>query len=88
MATNRVVQDWTEYYALTPQIAETFVKHSVFDGTCYRAANWIEIGRTKGYAKKGASHHNSREPKTIFLYGLSTSMRNRLQVMAKEEGLV
>lgn len=87
MATAKVVEDWLDYYALTPQIAETFVNPSMFEGTCYKAANWIEIGYTKGYAKKGASHHNSREPKAIFLYGLNTSMRNKLLEIAKKQNI-
>lgn len=78
LSTRRVVEDWTRYYALTPLLAETFVQPSLFDGTCYKAANWVEIGVTKGYAKKGNSHHNSQEPKKIFIYGLSRKVRRRI----------
>lgn len=77
-ATKRVVTDWTNYYSITPQVAETFVEPERFLGTCYRASNWLEIGRTKGYAKKGSSYHNSQKPKQIFLYGLSKSARRKI----------
>jgi len=78
LATKRVVEDWRWYYSVDPLVAETFVQPSKFDGTCYRAANWIEVGRTKGYAKVGPTHHNSQEPKQLFLYGLNRVMRAKL----------
>ena len=31
--------------------AETFVDPARFEGTCYRASNWIGLGETQGYAK-------------------------------------
>ncbi|MCC7165018.1 MAG: DUF4338 domain-containing protein [Anaerolineae bacterium] len=87
LATKKVVVDWTNYYSITPQIVETFVDSEKFLGTCYRAANWLEIGETKGYAKKGASFHNSQTSKQIFLYGLSKSVRKKLLNATKRERL-
>jgi hypothetical protein len=84
LATNKVVKDWTEYYSLTPLLAETFVQPSLYKGTCYKAANWIEIGLTKGYAKKGSAHHNGQEPKQIFLYGLNRHIRRKLLKAVQE----
>lgn len=78
IATRRIVDDWARYYSIRPLVAETFVQPSLFPGTCYKAANWIEIGTTKGYAKRGASYHNSQEPKKIFLYGLNKNLRVKL----------
>lgn len=75
VATKQVVEDWKEYYSITPLIVETFVQPSRFNGTCYKAANWVEIGLTKGYAKRGKSYRNSQEPKKIFLYGLDKRIR-------------
>lgn len=77
-ASRRVVADWSSYYTITPLFVETFVDADRFRGTCYRAANWLEIGSTQGYAKKGSSHHNSQKPKHIFLYALSRTMRRKL----------
>lgn len=78
LATDRIIVDWNNYYSILPQIVETFVQPSRFFGTCYKAANWIDIGLTKGYAKKGASYHNSQEPKQIFIYGLNKPIRRKL----------
>lgn len=87
VATRRVVEDWRDYYALTPLVAETFVQPSRFEGTCYLAANWLEIGYTGGYAKHGPSHRNSQEPKKILLYGLNSKIRHQLQAIVKENRL-
>lgn len=82
LATKRIVRDWESYYAITPLVAETFVQPSLFDGTCYRAANWILVGRTKGYAKRGLSYTTSQECKLVFLYGLTGRIRHDLREVA------
>lgn len=77
-ATSKVKSDWASYYSVEPLLAETFVSPSRFQGTCYRAANWVEIGVTKGYAKRGSHYRNSQEPKLIFLYGMEKHIRKKL----------
>lgn len=84
-STRQIVKDWASYYSITPLIAETFVQPSLYSGTCYKAANWIEVGETKGYAKRGASFRNSQEPKRIFLYGLNKQIRRELRRSAAGE---
>lgn len=78
LSTIKVASDWTWYYSITPLVAETFVQPSRYLGTSYKAANWLEIGITKGYAKSGMSYHNSQEPKAIYIYGLNRQTRNQL----------
>ena len=85
LATSQIVADWSQYYSITPLVAETFVQPSLYLGTCYKAANWLEIGITKGYAKKGASYHNSQEPKRIFLYGLNRQIRRQLRIAVESQ---
>ena len=77
-ATRQVTVDWSQFYSIEPFLAETFVEPKLFEGTCYRAANWQEIGMTNGYGKIGASHHNSQQPKIIFVYGLTRACRRKL----------
>lgn len=79
LATQRISDDWLDYYAVKPEIAETFVQRSKYVGTCYRAANWLDIGLTKGYTKKGSLHQDNQELKTILLYGLNKRMRKVLR---------
>jgi len=46
----RIPTDWEAAYGIQPVLLETFVQSDRFAGTCYRAANWIEVGRTDGYS--------------------------------------
>jgi Domain of unknown function (DUF4338) len=78
LATQAVIRDWKAYYSVKPRIAETFVSPRRFEGTCYRAANWLSIGCTRGYRKRGSHHQNSQRPKEVFLYGLSRHLRMAL----------
>ena len=41
-------QDWRQHYGYVPLLLETLVDGSRFKGTCYRAANWIYLGKTAG----------------------------------------
>lgn len=52
-----VPQDWQRLYAHPIYWLETFVDPDRFKGTCYRAANWIALGRTTGRG------HNARTKK-------------------------
>ena len=52
-----VPQDWQRLYAHPVYWLETFVDPARFKGTCYRAANWIALGRTTGRG------HNARTKK-------------------------
>jgi hypothetical protein len=82
LATSRVAIDWYNYYSIRPRIAETFVEPSRFEGTCYKAANWVMVGHTRGFKKVGSVHSNSQAPKLIFLYGLTSATRSRLRQLA------
>ncbi len=54
-----VRDDWRSRYGEELALLETFVDPTRFRGTCYRAANWIFVGRTQGYGKtrKGFEYH-------------------------------
>jgi hypothetical protein len=62
--------DWFNRYNIRPVLMETFVDSERFAGTCYRAANWIHVGQTKGRGKLGPSGVQSVPIKDIFLYPL------------------
>ena len=76
----RVCLDWMARFHTEPLFVETFVDPNRFLGTCYLAANWIMIGKTKGYAKRGASHTDRRAPKLVFMRGLNASMHRKLEL--------
>lgn len=85
LSTKQAAHDWEQFYSIRPKIVETFVLPSKFKGTCYKAANWIDIGTTKGYAKRGTVHVNSQEPKTVFLYGLNRRVRKKLLMLQRHK---
>ncbi len=72
-------EDWQRFYAVRPVLLETFVEKRRFKGTCYRAANWIHVGSTKGFARQGYSYHNHQKPKDIYVYPLCANARDVLK---------
>ena len=66
----RVIRDWSEAYGIEPVLMETFVDCERFAGTCYRAANWICVGQTKGRGKYDRRHQNATSVKDVWLYPL------------------
>ena len=59
-------------------LMETFVEFERHRGTCYRAANWINIGQTAGRGKKSASHRQLIPVKDIWLYPLRKNFATAL----------
>ncbi len=70
--------DWQKIYGHPIYLAETFVDLSRYSGVCYRAANWILVGQTKGSAKKGNAYLYHGQPKAIYLYPLHRHFRRYL----------
>lgn len=68
--TRRLSADWAERYGVVPVLLETFVDPGRFDGACYRAANWIPVGKTSG-RRDGIA-------KRILLHALDTQWRETL----------
>ena len=48
-------------------------------GTCYRAANWLEVGRTKGRGQMDRQFKAKVAKKTMFLYPLVNDAARRLR---------
>ncbi|MFA7525349.1 MAG: ISAs1 family transposase, partial [Acidithiobacillus sp.] len=60
----RLSADWQSVYGHPIVLAETFVESPRFTGACYRAANWTEVGWTKGFARRpggGYVYHGQRK---------------------------
>lgn len=64
----RLCDDWQKAYGHPVYLAETFVDTSRFEGTCYKAANWIYLGQTKGLSKQGNVYHEHGNKKALFVY--------------------
>ncbi len=78
MNAKRIAADWMAVYRQPVYLLETFVEKERFPGTCYKAANWICVGQTKGTAKKGHDHLVHGLIKDIFLYPLRKDFREKL----------
>ena len=70
--------DWQRVYAHPVHFTETFVDTERNRGTCYRAANWTDLGLTTGRGKADMTHTPNRSLKRIFGYPLVHDYRERL----------
>lgn len=70
--------EWERVYGHPVYFAETFVDPQRFRGTCYRAANWLVLGRTTGRGKADLSHRVNRSIKDVLGYPLVKDFRARL----------
>jgi len=71
MATRQVQKDWESLYECKPVLVETFVDIGKFIGTCYKASNWIYLGRTKGEGRCGMNYFIHNQPKDVYAYPLT-----------------
>jgi hypothetical protein len=75
----RVIQsDFEERFGYRPVLLETFVERDRFRGTCYHAANWVDVGETKGRGKLDRRHDTALPVKRVMLYPLEHNAREVL----------
>jgi hypothetical protein len=70
--------DWQAFYGHPIVLLETFVDISRFSGTCYRASNWVDVGHTKGTARRGNRHFYHGKTKAVYLYPLTKDFKEQL----------
>jgi len=69
-AARRIDGDWREKYGRGLEWLETFVERGRFAGTCYRAANWVRVGSTRGRGRQDRKHTASVPAKDVYLLAL------------------
>lgn len=74
----RLSADWQHLYGHPIYFAETFVDPERFAGSCYRAANWMRLGRTTGRGKDDQTHRANRSLKEVLGYPLHPHFRQLL----------
>jgi len=74
----RISDDWQQLYGHPIYFLETFVDPERFRGTCYRAANWVLLGRTAGRGKQSNSYVPNRSIKEVLGYPLTRRFRELL----------
>jgi hypothetical protein len=70
--------DWERLYGHPVHFLETYVDPTRFQGTCYRAANWLVLGLTSGRGHNAASHRSNCPRKQVLGYPLEPQFRQRL----------
>ena len=70
--------EWEKVYGHPVHFAETFVDTTRHRGTCYRAANWVMLGRTQGRGKDDLTHRANRTIKDVLGLPLAADFRERL----------
>lgn len=82
LAAQRLPQDFEQRYHYRPYLMESFVDSARFAGTCYRAANWIRVGQTKGRGRQDRFLQASETVKDIYVYPLEKGFRAQLGLAA------
>jgi len=79
-ALQRVRVDWKRRYRLEPWLAETLVDPTRYRGTCYRAANWIDLGQSRGLGRQDRRRSGEKvAPKTVLVYPLERAATAHLR---------
>jgi len=74
----RLSSDWREKYGHPVYLLETFVDRTLFRGVCYRAANWVLTGQTKGRTRNDREHSIKTSIKDVYVYPVIRDFRKRL----------
>lgn len=75
LTTRLLPADWKKRYNIRPVLMESFVQKNRFAGTCYKAANWTNVGETKGRGKLGPAGKISVPIKDVWVYPLDKKFR-------------
>jgi hypothetical protein len=80
MSLRRVADDFELRYGYRPWLVESFVEKARYSGTCYQAANWIEVGQTRGRGRQDSAHQYGETVKAIYLYPLENNFRRLMGI--------
>jgi len=80
MSLLRLPNDFEKKYEYRPLLVESFVDDSHYSGSCYRAANWIEIGKSKGRGRQDRFNQTPLSIKSIYVYPLEDDFRKQMNL--------
>lgn len=78
LASRQLADDWQRHYGYKPVLIETFVDSRRYPGTCYRAANWTDLGMTQGRGRQDRARQGQAGHKRVFVYPLQRNWRKLL----------
>jgi len=74
----QISDDWYKRWGYHPLLMETFVDPDKYNGTCYKASKWHNIGRTTGCGLVRTGKTYTTSPKLIFTRPLVKNFRKQL----------
>ncbi len=78
LAAKEIGNDWLETHGYKPALIETFVDTTKYSGTCYQAANWLHIGKTKGRGRFAPTNECKQSVKDIYIYPIEPDWQDTL----------
>lgn len=84
LSRKRLSSDWQEKYGHPILLLETFVEKNRFNGTCYKADNWIWAGETTGRTRNNRTGRPTAPVKSVWLYPLCRRFRKLLKGMGED----
>lgn len=84
LSCQRLGNDWQRLHGHPVLLAETFVDPSRFAGTSYKAAGWLEVGRTRGFSKNDMRYQHHGQPKAVFVKPLQPQARQWLAALVPD----
>jgi hypothetical protein len=78
LAVKELSADWRRRYGYEPLLLESFVDGGRYRGSCYRAANWQNVGRTQGRGRQDREHRCRLSEKDVYVYALGRDVRRKL----------
>jgi len=73
--------DWLQIYNHPLYWLETIIDTTRFKGTCYKAANWLLLGKTSGRGLNAKTHKICRSIKSVYGYPLVADFREKLRAV-------
>jgi len=74
----RLPDDFEGKFNYRPWLVESFVDTGHYLGACYRAANWIAVGQTRGRGRQDRSGQAALSSKAIYVYPIQRDFRRRM----------
>ncbi len=78
MVIRTLPEDFETRYGYRPLLLESFVDTDHFSGTCYKAANWQFIGRSKGLGLQELPIEKKESVKDIYVYPIEKDFRVKI----------
>ena len=75
----RLSEDWQRLYHHPIHLVETFVDAEKYRGACYKADNWICVGKTTGLGKLDKTRRPSLYKKDVYVHPLTRFFRRELR---------